>query len=207
MASPLAIDSTAFFGIALINPLWILFGLALGVHGIWKSPMSLSRKIVIGLYCVAGILLAGLSWWFGAVEAHKTNMAKISNPCDLSLRSDGEARNYLIGIKQKTPNLVPSVVHIKVSNENCRYAIDLQRMFTAAGWGNILKMETEDLLGDGIIFHARKDDEVAITLYGNLAGEQAVRLDFDFDARAKKEWVFWIKDSWPTWVSRAKMGH
>src|SRR6266704_2984680 len=69
-------DLADFFGPAVITPLWIFLGAALGIHGIWRAPMTCWRIAGIGMYAVFGLLLAGASWWYGAVQIQTTRIAQ-----------------------------------------------------------------------------------------------------------------------------------
>jgi hypothetical protein len=69
-------DPSDFFGAAIVTPGWILLGAALGIHGIWRHPMSAARIAGISLYGVVGLILSAVSWWYGAAQIQTARIAQ-----------------------------------------------------------------------------------------------------------------------------------
>jgi hypothetical protein len=171
--------------------------------------MTISRRISIGIYAAATVVISGFVWYKDARDAWKADAANSQTPCDVHIRSDGQERNYLIGVLQTNKSAMPKNVHIifDTNKEFCGFAQELHEMFIAAGWGNIVTIDRDKLFGDGVIFHADKGDDVAINLYSNLSSSHEVRLDLGKTAKPTNDWVFWIKDNWPRWMLDAKVGN
>ena len=116
-------------------------------------------------------------------------------PC--SARLDAESLgSFLSNSAQRGVTREVTIVVEKGKTETCRFAKDLLTAFMIGGWnpGNIKEAE---LIGNGVWFHASRQDSLAIEVYEQLWRTQPVRLNFVVSPPSEP-WNFWVKDSWPT---------
>jgi uncharacterized membrane protein YiaA len=70
----------------IVNPSWIIIGSVIGLHGLWKWPMSIKRKFFMCGYAVITLLLAGVSWKYSTDQvAHDKVADERANRSEKSL--------------------------------------------------------------------------------------------------------------------------
>ena len=125
-------------------------------------------------------------------------------PCSVKLDIEGLRTTLKNAVEAGHNNPQRNVeIWVEVGNKDtCQYAKALYEAFKIGQWNPKEIQEAPRLAGNGVWFHASQQDAIAIQIYEQLWGLQPLRLDLrkDIDAR---QWVFWIKDTWPTPITRA----
>jgi hypothetical protein len=135
--------------------------------------------------------------------AKATFVATITGPCDVHIDDVALAatlRGYLN--KSNQPREVSIVV--ETGNLTCKYANDLRTAFMDAGWNPppLKEIDREHLHGDAVWFQAPENDTLALQLFQYLETSQPIYFLTPQPASGGSGWVFWIKNTWPSWVPR-----
>jgi len=164
-----------------------------------------------GAMISAGIILIIWGAYFTYVArpsemANGTPTTATPGPCNTHI--DGVAlaatlRGYLNNGKANQPREVSIVV--ETGNLTFKYAKGLRTAFVDAGWNplSLKEIDREHLQGDAVWFQAPANDILALQLFQYLESSQPIYFVTPQPANGGRGWVFWIKDTWPSWVPRA----
>jgi hypothetical protein len=152
---------------------------------------SFDRVITIIIDLCMAILLGAMVYYL---------KPSIVGPCSAPLEVESLGA-VLFNINHEFTTTAKPKVKIWVEigrKDSCPYAKALDTAFRIGGWAPEPIME-DKLIGNGVWLHGSAGDTEIVKVYEQLWRSQPLKLALDTSSnRPSEEWVFWIKDTWPT---------